>query len=348
MSRFLFATVGSLGDLHPYIAIGRAVIARGHQAVIVSAEEYRGTVQDAGVEFAAARPSLAELGDYQKLVSRIFDARRGPECLVREVVMPGLRAAYDDLSRASRGADLLISHPLTLALPLVAHRCLLPWVGAVLSPLSLMSRFDPPTFAAAPWLRKLRSLGPGVYGGVLGLVKRVAWSWEKPWREFRKELGLPASKHMALFEGQFSPLRNLALFDPQLARPQPDWPDNMCLCGSAVFEGTLQEESLHQADRFIGEGEAPIVFALGSSAVWVAGDFWQHAIGAAQQLGAALHLGHGPRRPAGFAQQRESLFLSALFQSFPASGSGGAPGRRGHARASPAGRPPSTDGAPGF
>jgi hypothetical protein len=122
----------------------------------------------------------------------------------------------------------------------------------------------------------------------------VAVRWE---REFRKELRLPAAKHMALFEGQFSPLRNLALFDPQLARPEPDWPDNMCVCGSAVLEGTPQEETLHEADRFIGEGEAPIVFALGSSAGWVAGDFWQHAIGAAQQLGRRSILVTGPAVP---------------------------------------------------
>jgi UDP:flavonoid glycosyltransferase YjiC (YdhE family) len=38
-------------------------------------------------------------------------------------------------------------------------------------------------------------------------------------------------------------------------------------------------------NKFLDEGEPPIVFALGSSAVWVAGEFWRHAIEASRALG---------------------------------------------------------------
>jgi rhamnosyltransferase subunit B len=50
----------------------------------------------------------------------------------------------------------LISHPLTVTLPLVAQRLELPWVSTVLLPMSFMSSFDPPVIAAVPWLQKLR------------------------------------------------------------------------------------------------------------------------------------------------------------------------------------------------
>ena len=82
MSRFLFATVGSLGDLHPYIAVARALIKRGHKAVIATAEDYRADVEGAGVEFAQVRPSMAEFGDYQSLAKKLFDVYRGPEYLI--------------------------------------------------------------------------------------------------------------------------------------------------------------------------------------------------------------------------------------------------------------------------
>ncbi len=295
MSRFLFATIGSLGDLHPYIAIARAVISRGHQAVIVAAEEYRDAVEKAGVEFAPARPSLKDFGDYQQAVARIFNVRRGPERLVREMIMPNLRSSYEDILRASQGADLLVSHPLTLALQLVAQRRALPWVASVLSPLSFMSNYDPPVIAAAPWLRILRRLGPAGYGVVFSLFKRVVRKWEKPLRDFRNELGLPPSNQMAMFEGQFSPLLNLALFDPQLARPQPDWPQNTFVCGAPVFPGEMQDEApLRDLESFLAAGDAPIVFALGSSAVWVAGRFWEHAVAAAGQTGRRAILITGP------------------------------------------------------
>ncbi len=298
MARFLFATLGSLGDLHPYIAVAQALVARGHQAVIASAEDYRVPVESAGIEFAAVGPGMATFGDYQSLITRLFDGRRGPEFLMRELVMPHLRAAHDGLERAVAGADVLISHPLAVTLPLLAQRHKLPWVSTVLAPLSLMSDHDPPVIDGAPWLRHLRILGPGIYGALFRLIKRSVRHWEAPLRTFRAELGLPPTDRMAMFEGQFSPRLNLALFDAPLAQPQPDWPPNTRVCGSPVFDGAAPDARVpDDVARFLDAGEPPIVFALGSSAVWIAGDFWTQATAAAQQLGRRALLVTGPALP---------------------------------------------------
>jgi UDP:flavonoid glycosyltransferase YjiC (YdhE family) len=298
MSRFVLATAGSLGDLHPYIAVARALTDRGQRAVIATAEDHRPAVEAAGVEFAPIRPSASDFGDYRALVARLLDPRRGPEYLWRDVVVPHLRSAYEDLSRVADGADLLVSHPLTVTFPLVAQRQGLPWVATVLAPLSFMSAWDPPILAAAPWLRMLRALGPTPYRFVFDLVKRRVRAWEAPLQDLRRELGLPASKQPAMFEGQFSPLRNLALFDPQLANPQPDWPANVRICGAAVYDGVPPDAGVRdELERFLTEGERPIVFALGSSAVWIAGDFWDSAAAAARELGRRAILVTGSTTP---------------------------------------------------
>ena len=298
MSRFLFGTVGSLGDLHPYIAVARELTKRGHQAVIATAKDYRADVEGAGVEFAPTRPIMAEFGDYRSLATKLFDVYRGPEYLIRHVIMPHVRLAYEDQLHAAKGADLLISHPLAFTLPLVAQRYGLPWVATVLSPMSFMSCYDPPVIAGASWFRKLRALGPGPYKALFTILKRVAARWESPLRDLRKELGLPSSKQMALFEGQFSPLCNLALFDSLLAEPQPDWPANLRVCGAPVYDGLVSDAGiLDDLDNFLAAGEAPIVFALGSSAVWIAGDFWDKAMVAAKQLERRAILITGPVIP---------------------------------------------------
>jgi UDP:flavonoid glycosyltransferase YjiC (YdhE family) len=153
--------------------------------------------------------------------------------------------------------------------------------------------------APAPWLRKLRALGPTPYRLVLDLLKRSVRSWEAPLRELRRELGLPPSDALAMFEGQFSPLRNLALFDPQLAQPQPDWPANVRVCGAAIYDGAAPDAALAaEVERFLAEGDPPVVFALGSSAVWIAGDFWERAAAAARELGRRAMLVTGPVTPA--------------------------------------------------
>jgi UDP:flavonoid glycosyltransferase YjiC (YdhE family) len=266
--------------------------------VVATAEDHRAAVEAAGVELAPIRPRAADFGDYQALMKRVLDPRLGPEYLWREIVVPHLRVTYEDLSRAAEGADLLVSHPLTVTLPLVAARRRLPWVATVLAPLSFTSAWDPPVLAPAPWLRTLRVFGPALSRAVFNVLRRKVRSWEAPLAEFRRELGLPPAKGMAMFEGQFSPLRNLALFDPQLARPQPDWPANTLVCGAALYDGAAQDASVAaEVDRFLADGEPPIVFALGSSAVWIAGDFWDRAAAAARALGRRAILVTGPAAP---------------------------------------------------
>ena len=295
MSRFVFTTFGSLGDLHPSIAIAQALIRRGHQAVVAASEDYRIFVEASGVLFAPVRPNLTEMGEYEALVKKVFDLYRGPEYLIRRLVMPHLRASFDDLLQASEGADLLVSHPLTVTLPLVAQRRGLPWVATVLSPLSFMSVYDPPLVAAMPWLHRF---GPGLHRLMFGLFRFIVGSWEGPLRKLRKELGMPPSKLVAIMEGQFSPLRNLALFDPQLATPQPDWPAHVQVCGAPVYDGEAEDpNAVAELESFLAAGDAPIVFALGSSAIWMGENFWPNAAAAAQRLGRRAILLTGPNLP---------------------------------------------------
>jgi len=299
MSRFLFSTLGSLGDLHPYIAVAQTLISRGHEAVIATAEDYRPTIEGAGVEFAPVRPGMTELGDYQTLVKKTFDVLRGPEYLIRHIVMPHLRSAYECLIEASNGADVLVSHPLAMALPLVGEKQGIPRVATVLSPMSFMSPHDSPVFGLAPWLQKLSIFGPGPYRCLFTLLRYVVNRWELPLQKLRRELSLPPSPYPAMFEGQFSPLLNLALFDPQLAQPQPDWPGNTHICGCPLFDGKQADNDvLADLEQFLAEGEAPIVFALGSSAVWIAGNFWDNAIAATKALERRAILLTGPTMPA--------------------------------------------------
>jgi UDP:flavonoid glycosyltransferase YjiC (YdhE family) len=155
----------------------------------------------------------------------------------------------------------------------------------VLAPLNLFSAVDPPLYPGMAWLHALRSLGVSPYRFAFALLKRMIAHWERPLRELRAELGLPPLREMAQFEGQFSPLLNLALFTPLLSAPQPDWPANTVLCGFACYDGTRITADADELNLFLAAGEPPIVFALGSSAVMIAGDFWKHAAAAAQALG---------------------------------------------------------------
>jgi UDP:flavonoid glycosyltransferase YjiC (YdhE family) len=282
----VFATFGSLGDLHPFIAVGRALLERGVGVRIATAAEYQAAVEGAGLEFAPVRPSIAALGDPEEVARRLFDPLRGTQRLIRDIVMPHLREAHADLTLAARDADLLVSHSLTYTLQVVAHQRGLPWISVVLAPISLLSRHDPPALPGPNLLRVAHRLGPLAYEFVTGLMRGAVRRWEAPLHELRRELGLPQTRQIMTFEGQFSPRGTLALFDPMLEAPQSDWPPHTCVCGAALHEGGAADPVVTgELQRFLDQGTPPLVFALGSAAVYVARNYWREAIAASVKLG---------------------------------------------------------------
>ncbi len=318
MARIVLATFGSLGDLHPYIAVGRALKARGHIARIATCSDYRAQVESEGLEFAPVAPSLAELGSPQELAQRVSHPLRGTQVLVQELLMPHLRESHRQLREAAADADLLVSHPLTFMVQVVAGEQGKPWISTVLAPASFLSRDDPPALAPINSLQFARRLGLWMYDPLLRLVRGTVRRWEAPLHAYRRELGLPPTDKVMVFDGQFSPRGTLGLFDAVLMRPQPDWPAHTRLCGTPMYDGSVADpQALQRLQTFLAAGDAPIVFALGSSAVWLAGGFWSAAIEAARQLGRRAILVTGATRLADLPPSVSAFDYLPYSQVFP-------------------------------
>jgi rhamnosyltransferase subunit B len=289
MSRILLATLGSLGDLHPYIAVGKALLARGQQVRLATSTDYRARVEAAGLEFAPLAPSIGELGERAEIARQLFARWRGPQRLVEAMVTGPIHRAYADLCAAVEDVTLAVSHPITPALPMIAEARGLPWLSSVLAPYSLFSSSDPSVIPNLEWLQHMPHWGNWPYRSMLRLVGATMRSWESPLHALRGQLGLPPARGALLMRGQFSPRGTLALFDPVLAAPQPDWPAQTFVCGAALHDaGDPQQAVAPRAEaleHFLTAGPPPVVFALGSSAVWLAGGYWQHAIDACRSLG---------------------------------------------------------------
>ena len=297
MKRVLLAAVGSLGDLHPMLAVGQALQQLGHHAVIATSPDYASQVAQAGLQHAPIRPAFDQMGDRARLARRLFDPLQGPRRLLTEVVLPWLPQAHADLALAAQQCDLLVSHPLSFAVPMVAQQQHKPWLSTVLAPASFLSRYDPPRLAGANLLQHAQTLGPAAQQVVHSLLRFALQQWERPLRRYRRELGLPHSDEPMLLGGQFSPQGNLALFDAVLASPQPDWPALTTVCGTPLYDGAVADAQLPDTvQRFLDAGDPPLVFALGSSAVWFADRYWQEALSATQQLGRRALLLTGPGR----------------------------------------------------
>jgi UDP:flavonoid glycosyltransferase YjiC (YdhE family) len=216
---------------------------------------------------------------------RIMDPRTGSEYIIREILMPVLHDWYEDILAAAQGADLLVSHVLTYATRLVAEKKGIPWACAFLQPLGFFSGYDPPVLPQLPFLSNLRFLGPAFHRPFFWLAKQSCRFWADPWHRLRAEIHLPPTSENPLFEGLYSPSLVLAMFSPLLAGKQPDWPPQTVVCGFPFSDQGDEAGMSPELVRFLDSGPPPIVFTLGSSAVFDAGPFFEHTAAAVKLLG---------------------------------------------------------------
>ena len=262
--RIVITTFGSFGDFNPYLGLALGLKARGHDTVVATAEFYRPFVEAEGVGFRPVRPDR-NLYDIEAV--RRSNPGRTPAYLMKKLLFPRLQESYEDLSEATRGADMLLTHPLTFAGPLVAEKVSIPWVSTVLAPISFFSAHDFPVLPLLPRLAVvLRRLGPGAGRALVGLAKRATRHWPEPVRRLRTEIGLSPGKH-PIHEGQFSPELVLAMFSRVLAKPQPDWPPNTRITGHVFYDGSGRDGLSPDLERFLASGPAPVVFTLGTGVV---------------------------------------------------------------------------------
>jgi UDP:flavonoid glycosyltransferase YjiC (YdhE family) len=286
MSRIVLATAGSLGDLHPYLAVGIELKARGHDVVIATMESYRRKIQDENLGFAPVRPDIAPQEYSPEVYRKANDLRTGSTYMVREMVLPFVGEMYADLLEACRGADLLVIHPVLFAAPLVAEKLNLRWISVTLAPGSFFSAYDPPVMPPFPALHSLRHLGPWPSKWVFDLFRRLTRSWMKPIDDLRKSEGLAPAVLHPLHNGMYSPYGTLGLFSPIFGAPQPDWPVNTKATGFPFYDRLEAGHAMAPGlAEFCERGAPPVIFTLGSSAVMDPGDFYNTSLEAAKKLG---------------------------------------------------------------
>jgi UDP:flavonoid glycosyltransferase YjiC (YdhE family) len=280
--RIVIATWGSHGDLNPALGLAAGLRDRGHDVVVATSPMYQPDVERAGVGFHAVRPDIDP--DDTAFVARIMDAHRGTEFLFRKVLMPALADAAADLRPAVAHADLVVSHPATFAVPVLAEALGKKWASMVLAPMSFFSVHDVPVFPPAPWLRRVAERSQLVSRALVALARRTTRGWTRPVAALRADHGLPAGGD-PVYEGQHSPHLVLALFSRVLADPQPDWPANVVVTGAIPYNATGVAALPDALEAFLAAGPAPVVFTLGTSAVFAPGRFYPESLAAVRTVG---------------------------------------------------------------
>lgn len=317
MARIVLAPYGSLGDLHPFLALAIELRKRGHEIVICTLEPYREKIAILDFEFFPLRPEFDP--EDREIAKIVMEANNGTEKLLREYLLPNMLEMYEDLMEVTQDADLLISGEVVFAAHSVVEKTNIKWISTCLAPLSMFSAYDGNVYPNAQWLKYFNFLGKSFHQTVFWAMSRVIVNWLEPYREFRRKIGL-REDHDPIVKDKPSKLLNLAMFSEVLGRQRPDWHSPTIQTGFCFYDGQRDLGQMpNDLKAFLDGGEPPIVFTLGSAAVMDARDFFEQSLETAKILNrrAVLLYGIFNQPPKGLDEDRVAFEYAPYSKIFP-------------------------------
>jgi rhamnosyltransferase subunit B len=260
-TRFVMTPVGSAGDVHPFIGLGRALRARGHEVVIVTAAPFEQTVTRAGLGFRET--VSAEIFDQLSKHPDLWNSYRGLK-LVLGSVATYLRLGYERVGELYEpGRTVLVGHALSFGTRLFEEKHGVPAATLHLAPSIFRSDFEQPAIApgrdltrAPRWIKRSFWWAADRFLSDPLIVPNL--------NAFRQELGLaPVSR--VFRDWLHSPRRVIALFPEWFAKPQPDWPAALKLTGFPQYDESDQQQLSPGLLDFLDAAAPPIVFTPGSA-----------------------------------------------------------------------------------
>ncbi|MBS0210895.1 MAG: glycosyltransferase [Planctomycetes bacterium] len=277
---FLLTTVGSAGDVHPFVGIGRTLAARGHRVTLMTSGHFEPLARQAGLDFVDPAPEW----DFRESINRpeLWHRYRGPR-FVMDMVAETIEAQFQAvLAHAVPGETVIVASSLAMGARVAQEVAGLPLATVHLSP-SLFRTIHAevrlpgmflPTWLPAPLKRLQFWLADRL------IIDRVLGS---KINAIRGRYGLAPARGI-MGRWWHSPQLVLALFPEWFGAKQPDWPTQTVLTGFPLYdEGDLVEPS-SELLSYLSAGSKPIVFTPGSANLH-GREFFAAACDACRRLG---------------------------------------------------------------
>ncbi|MDP3554904.1 glycosyltransferase [Methylocystis sp.] len=271
--KILIATFGTLGDVNPFIGLGRALQRHGCVPVIATSEEYRDLVQSEGLDFRPMRPDLGEISSRLNMQKGEIATKmsRSKRFLFDQVMFPHLRDAYRDVMELTKDVDGVVTHCLAFGAKAAAEQRNLPLFNVFLSPMLLFSADNPPLGTPAPFMTSRSPLAVGYNGLLIKTIEAALTLLASPLARFRDELGLPGVRGFELLVGAPGAAATIGLFSSLLMPPVSKPTRSEIIVGHSFHDGCNTPAGASEPGglpseliEFLDSGSEPIVFTLGS------------------------------------------------------------------------------------
>ena len=290
--RICLATNGTYGDVFPFLAVGRELASREHEVFVLTHPHFLPHVEAAGLGFSPLAPSI----DLRAILNDpdLFHRTRGSRVVlswVRRSMPEGVESFRRMLD--GRRPDVLVSHYFMLGARELARRAEVPFVNVSLAPCAWIARDDPsPALQQRPG--SLSRAGARAVMSVARPAVRLLSDYY--FGRAMRRAGLSETRDALLGAFRGGEL-NLGMWSHHFRGPCGDDPPGGVITGFAWYDGRPGAALEPELERFLGEGEPPIVFAMGSTAHSSAARFYELAAAACGRLGVrGVQLTGGPAR----------------------------------------------------
>jgi rhamnosyltransferase subunit B len=274
-------TVGSHGDVHPFVGLGIKLRERGHRVTVLTNEHFAPLVERAGLEFLP----IGTDEEYRKIADDpdLWNGRHAFFAVARNIG-PLIERVYrrlEELHAAEGDRLVVVASSLAMGARVAQEKLGIPLASVHLSPAVFQSVHEMPRYPGLPlpgwtprWLK----------AGLYKIMNRMVDSALAPaLNDFRATLGLLPVRDL-LRHWWHSPQLVLAMFPEWFGAVQPDWPPETHAIGFPLYDERGLTPMSAELTRCLEGGPPPIAFTPGS-AMFHAGDFFTTSAEACRLLG---------------------------------------------------------------
>ncbi|MCQ2457399.1 MAG: glycosyltransferase [Clostridia bacterium] len=250
-------TIGSTGDVRPYVLLGRELSSRGHEITIASFSAFRGMVENEGLKFFELS------GDAEKFISSVMKPNAGGlnylpqvEKSLKEVAMPLL----DGLTDSCAGADAMICTFFGSVFYSIAEKFNIPCVQTHYFPMD--PNRDAP-IASAPGQRLGSAWNETTYKVGYLLISTLE---KKYLTEWRRKNGMQPRKLTTVpdydINGHYVPV--IYAISPMVMPRPTDWNEHIRMSGFWFDDSPCEWQPPEDLKEFMENGEEPVYIGFGS------------------------------------------------------------------------------------
>lgn len=249
-------SIGSTGDVRPYLLLGRELRSRGHEVTLCAFAAFEDMAISEGIRFCPLS------GDVHTMIENMMNGSQFMTSLnkLRLMLKPILRPFLDDLMRSCEGAEAIIGTYFGAVLPSIAEKFGVPFIQTHYYPMDMN---DSVPISSAPGLRAGRMWNRITYRVGNLIISSIESYYLASWRQ---EQGMSPRKlsDKPIYEIGGHQVPILYAMSP-LLMPRPcAWDENIRMTGFWVDTDSRDFTPPESLTEFLSSGETPVYIGFGS------------------------------------------------------------------------------------